>query len=118
VGSRLINEAELRAAMQHAAPHGGALVITLGRDGAIAYETGKFLRVRVPPMKVVSAVGSGDAFSAGLASGRHRRDKVDPAHALKLAAACGAANAMTPDSGWVRPSDLGEILSKVVVEEI
>ena len=35
-----------------------------------------------------------------------------------LAAACGAANAMTPDSGWVRPSDLGEILPKVVVEDV
>lgn len=118
VGSRLINESELRGAMQHAAPHGGALVITLGRNGAIAYETGKFLRVRVPPVPVVSAVGSGDAFSAGLASGRQRPDKIDPIHALKLAAACGAANAMTPDSGWVRPSDLGEILPKVIVEEL
>ena len=118
VGSKLTTESELRSAMERAAPQGGALVVTLGVDGAIAHEVGRFWRVRVPPVKVISAVGSGDAFSAGLASGRHRREKLDPGQALALAAACGAANAMTSDSGWVRPTDLGEILPKVTVEEI
>jgi tagatose 6-phosphate kinase len=118
VGSRLSTEAALRSAMERAAPHGGALVVTLGGNGAIAYEVGRFWRVRVPEIKVLSAVGSGDAFAAGLASGRHRREKFDPGQALALAAACGAANAMTSDSGWVRPSDLGEILPKVVIEEV
>ena len=88
-------------------------------DGAIAFEMGKFWRVRTPPIKSVSAVGSGDAFAAGLAAGRHRAGGTagDPRAALALAAACGAANAMTTDSGWVRPLDLGEILPKVTVEE-
>jgi tagatose 6-phosphate kinase len=118
LGERFADESSLRAAMERTAPHGGALVITLGRDGAIAHELGRFWRVRVPEVKTVSAVGSGDAFAAGLASGRHKKVNVNPADALALGAACGAANAMTPDSGWVRPSDLGEILPKVVVEEI
>ena len=118
VGERFADEAALRKAMEKAAPVAGSLVITLGRDGAIAYETGRFWRVRVPPVKVVSAVGSGDAFAAGLASGRHKKSSIDPGQALALAAACGAANAMTADSGWVRPSDLGEILPKVKVEEL
>ena len=117
VGSKLTTESELRNAMERAAPQGGALVVTLGADGAIAHEFGRFWRVRVPPVKVISAVGSGDAFAAGLASGRHRREKLDPGQALALAAACGAANAMTSDSGWVRPTDLGEILPKVVIEQ-
>jgi fructose-1-phosphate kinase PfkB-like protein len=53
-----------------------------------------------------------------LAAGRHRAGGTggDPRAALALAAACGAANAMTTDSGWVRPSDLGEILPKVTVD--
>jgi 1-phosphofructokinase family hexose kinase len=118
VGTKFSTEAELRRAMERAAPQGGALVVTLGVDGAVAYEVGRFWRVHVPPVKVISAVGSGDAFAAGLASGRNRREKIDPAQSLALAAACGAANAMTSDSGWVRPSDLGEILPKVVVEEV
>ena len=118
VGDKLADEGSLRKAMEKAAPQGGGLVVTLGRDGAIAYEMGRFWRVRVPPIRAVSAVGSGDAFAAGLASGRHKKLTIDPGEALRLAAACGAANAMTPDSGWVRPSDLGEILPKVTVEEL
>jgi tagatose 6-phosphate kinase len=113
----LPDEIALRKAMEKVTPQGGALVVTLGRDGAIACETGKFWRVRVPPVKVISAVGSGDAFAAGLAAGRHRAAG-DFRTALALAAACGAANAMTTDSGWVRPSDLGEILPKVTVERM
>lgn len=118
VGETLADERALRKAMEKAAPQGGGLVVTLGRDGAISYEMGRFWRVRVPPIRAVSAVGSGDAFAAGLASGRHKKLSIDPGEALRLAAACGAANAMTPDSGWVRPSDLGEILPKVTVEEL
>ena len=115
--TRFTTEAALQAAMHDVAPHGGALVITLGRDGAIAYQGGRFWRVRVPPVRLTSAVGSGDAFAAGLAAG-HERQPNEPRAALALAGACGAANAMTTDSGWVRPSDLGEILPRVVVEEV
>lgn len=117
LGAAFADEAALRSAMHDAVPQGGTLVITLGNEGAIAYEAGRFWRVRVPPVRVTSAVGSGDAFAAGLAAGRVRRAD-DPRSALALAAACGAANAMTTDSGWVRPSDLGEILPKVVVQEV
>jgi tagatose 6-phosphate kinase len=117
IGATFPDEEQLRGAMHYAVPQGGSLVVTLGRDGAIAHEGGRFWRVRVPPVRVVSAVGSGDAFAAGLAAGRERHPD-DPRRALALAAACGAANAMTTDSGWVRPSDLGEILPRVVVEEV
>jgi len=117
MGATFADDTALRSAMHDAAPQGGSLVVTLGREGALAYEAGRFWCVRVPPVRVTSAVGSGDAFAAGLAAGRDRRSN-DPRPALALAAACGAANAMTTDSGWVRPSDLGEILPKVVVEEV
>lgn len=118
LGTTFDSESAMRKAMERATPQGGALVVTLGRDGAIAYERGTFWRVHVPKVKAISAVGSGDAFAAGLAAGRERSAKSgDPREALALAAACGAANAMTSDSGWVRPTDLGELLPKVVVEE-
>lgn len=117
LGTRFATEEALRDAMRGAAPQGGALVVTLGREGALAHDGARFWRVRVPPVRLTSAVGSGDAFAAGLAAGYDRGGN-DPRSALALAAACGAANAMTTDSGWVRPSDLGEILPKVVVEEV
>jgi tagatose 6-phosphate kinase len=117
IGMPLATDAELRNAMEHNAPQGGSLVVTLGKGGALAYESGRFWRVHVPKLNIISAVGSGDAFAAGLASGRHRGKPGDPRPALALAAACGAANALTPDSGWVRPSDLGEILPQIVVDE-
>lgn len=59
------------------AGRGPALVIiTLGADGALAATAGLHAPVQRPglPIEVVDTVGAGDAFSAGLLDGLHRRD--------------------------------------------
>ncbi|WP_375387102.1 ribokinase [uncultured Amnibacterium sp.] len=48
---------------------GGALVITLGPDGALILEDGSITRVRAEQVDVVDTTGAGDAFNAAVAVG-------------------------------------------------
>ncbi len=83
---------------------GGATVVSDGRD---------FWTVSTPAVKVVSPIGSGDSFAAGLLAGVARGQEVP--EACRLAVACGAANAMTAKAGHVRRVDLHEILPRVAL---
>ena len=44
------------------------VVITMGKNGAIASDGKTFWRIPAIEVAAISAIGSGDAFSAGLAS--------------------------------------------------
>jgi len=116
VGRPVSNDADLGEAMRELMPAGGAVVVTLGKGGAAAAEAGGAWRVRVPPVPARSAVGSGDAFSAGLIAGlAHRRPLAD---ACVSGAACGAANAMTDLAGHLSPSDVRAIEAGVRIEPL
>jgi tagatose 6-phosphate kinase len=110
----LATEQQLLAALRAAAPANGGLIVTLGKDGALAHVDGVTLRARAPRVAAVSAVGSGDAFTAGLVAGLPQG--LD--HALRLATACGAANALTPHSGHVRPDDVSRLTPQVHIEKL
>jgi len=53
-------------------------------------------------------------FTAGLVAGLPR----GPEHALRLAAACGAANALTPHSGHLDRAEVERLLAEARVEEV
>ncbi|MCK6624653.1 MAG: 1-phosphofructokinase family hexose kinase [Anaerolineae bacterium] len=73
---------------------GAALVmVTLGGAGALAITPAGVWQAGVPPVEVVSTVGSGDSFLAGLAVARLRGHSIE--EALAYGIACGAANATT-----------------------
>lgn len=114
IGRPLTTDADLHAAMRHEAPANGWLIVTLGKAGALALVDGRLLRVTPPTVQAVSAVGSGDSFTAGLVAGLPR----GPEHALRLAAACGAANALTPHSGHLHRADVDRLLTGTRVEEV
>lgn len=82
-------------------------VITLGRRGAVMATAHGCWRGQVPAVDSVSAVGSGDAFLAGIISGLGAR--ASPAVALRLAVACGAANALQPVAR-IDPADVSRLL--------
>jgi tagatose 6-phosphate kinase len=100
--------------MRRAAPPDGWLVVTLGKDGAAACADGKLLRVTSPRVDVVSPIGSGDAFAAGLVTAMPRGIE----QALRLATACGIANALTPHSGVVCREDVDKLMRDVTVEAV
>jgi tagatose 6-phosphate kinase len=62
----------------------------------------------------VSAVGSADAFAGGLAVALSQNQSLP--EALKLAVACGAANAMTKLAGYVDRDVVMELATRVEVK--
>lgn len=89
------------------------VVITLGGAGAVAAEGGRLWLVQAPSIEAISAVGSGDAFLAGLACGLLAGKPFD--QALCLAVAAGSANAMQIGAGRLRVGDIDMLLEQVRV---
>jgi len=116
LGVMAATDEELARCMVRHVPVGGNLVVTLGAKGALASDRRACWRVAAPPVHAVSAVGSGDAFAAGLAAALHAGAPLP--EACRLAAACGAANAVTAYAGHVRSDDVNRLLDQIHVQEL
>lgn len=92
------------------------VVISLGAEGSIAGYKRKFYKVSAPNVKTVNPIGSGDSYVAGIAVGIERGYSIEDT--LKLASACGTANAMEKETGFVKKSVVEELMKKVQVTEI
>lgn len=86
-------------------------VISDGAKRAYVREnSGKRVLVIKPPrVKARNAIGSGDAMMAGIAVGLWRGGSV--LDAVRLGMACGAANAMTVEPGFVRLPEVRRLCS-------
>ena len=91
-------------------------IVSLGRDGAAACWQGQAYYVKPPVFKAVNAVGSGDSFVAGIAIGLQRKYPIE--EVLRLAAACGTANVLEQESGFVDPAKVENIMAKTSVEKV
>jgi 1-phosphofructokinase family hexose kinase len=80
-----------------------AAAITLGGDGAVLASGGHAWHAAAPPIEEVCAVGSGDAFLAGLAGCWAAGGS--PEAALREAVGAGAANALSLGGGVFRAED-------------
>lgn len=92
------------------------VAISLGADGSVVGYNGKLYKVSIPKVKAVNPVGSGDSYVAGVAIGIQRGYEIE--HILKFASACGTANAMEKESGFVTESVVNELIDKIIVEKI
>lgn len=123
-----VNAAELGAAlgMAIAGPHDAllaaqaarrhgprAVIVTLGSAGAVGVDGAGAWYAQPPVVPAISPVGSGDSFLAGVAVARLRGQPLP--EALRLGAACGAANTLTIGSGIVRPADVEQIYAATSV---
>lgn len=91
--------------------------ISLGKLGSlVAYEGHIYHAQSQQVDKVINAVGSGDAYVAGLAVGLQRQLAIKDI--LRLASACGTANVLEAESGCVDPIQVNAISMKVQVETI
>lgn len=96
---------------------GIALVaISLGAGGSIVGYQDRIYKVTVPKIQAVNPVGSGDAFVAGMALAVNQDYEITDT--LQLAAACGTANAMEAESGFVNPSVVKELQEKISVKTL
>lgn len=86
-------------------------VLSLGAMGALGMDKSGVWHAAVELEQVRNTVGSGDCFLAGMAVAI-KRGKPLP-EALRLAVACGAANAMEVETGYVRPDQVDALLGQV-----
>jgi 1-phosphofructokinase family hexose kinase len=95
-------------------------IVSLGAEGAAVCWDGRLARIDVPVQAAAidgasaAAVGSGDCFVGGLAVALARSEAADDA--LRLAAACGAANVLTREPGWCRRDDVERLIGEVRIE--
>ena len=113
-GVAIHSDEDLREAIRQLIAQGPAwAVVTAGGGPTVVSDGRAFWSVASPTVAVVSPIGSGDSFAAGLLAGVARGQDVP--EACRLAVACGAANAMTAKAGHVRRVDLHEILPRVAL---
>jgi tagatose 6-phosphate kinase len=114
VGRELKDEAALQAAMRELAARGAQrVVVTAGRGPALAFDGASFFRVQPPLIVAVNPIGSGDAFTAGLAWSLGRGE--DLGEACRWGAAAGAANALTLMAGEAKRADVDRLAEQTKV---
>jgi len=110
----------------------GAVALTLGAEGAVLVTGAGAWRAHVDAPAGLSAVGSGDAFLAGLLSSVTRavergdsptlaaalEDENVVVRALSLAVACGAANTLRLGAGVLDVADVARLERAAVVETV
>ena len=92
------------------------IVVSLGKDGAIAKHHDQFYRVKIPTIQAKNPVGSGDATIAGLAYGLAK--DAPAAELLKWGMAAGMANAQERTTGHVDVENVKKHLMNIQVVEI
>lgn len=90
------------------------VIVSLGALGALACIDGILYRIRIPELKAVNPVGSGDSFVAGFAYAHVRKLPVE--QCLRYAAAAGSANVLNPTAGCVLPADHERIMGQIEVD--
>lgn len=114
VGLPTETDNELRAAFKALHDRGAFWsAVTDGRRGTTLSDGENLWHVSTPAVDVVSAIGSGDSFAAGLAVGIGRGMAIHEACAF--AAACGSANAMTPFAGHLNPADVERLRTMIEI---
>jgi tagatose 6-phosphate kinase len=91
-------------------------VVTDGRRGAGASSGSTAWRVKVPVVDAVNAVGSGDAFSAGLSVALLEGAEIEAA--LAMGAASGVANAETLAAGTMDPDRARALAAQIRVRVV
>ena len=91
-------------------------IISLGKEGSVIGYGDKIYHAVPPRYKAVNAVGSGDAFVAGIAIGLNKNYDIEDV--IKLGSACGTANVLETESGYVSPENVDKIFKLVKVNTI
>ena len=104
------------AALRELRARGVAMpVLSLGALGAVGMDDGGTWHAAVELEQVRNTVGSGDCLLAGMAVALARGEPLR--EALRLAVACGGANATDVETGYVRPGQVEALLGRVRVQE-
>jgi tagatose 6-phosphate kinase len=89
----------------------GTVILSLGEAGAVGATEGRVAHALVHVDQVVNAVGSGDCLLGGVAVALARGMGFE--EMLRLAVACGAANAVSRETGWFEKADVEALRARV-----
>ncbi|MFT3786205.1 MAG: hexose kinase [Tepidisphaeraceae bacterium] len=92
----------------------GWVIVTQGSDSTFAVNGTQTLRASVPKVTLVSPIGSGDSFAAGVGLGLERGFLMP--ETLQLATAMASANAETADAASFESSRMLDLSKQVRVE--
>lgn len=116
-GKELASDADIVEALKGFMADGIKLpVISLGAKGSMAGYNQHVYKIAVPRIECKNPVGSGDSFVAGIAVGIERGMSIEDI--LALGAACGTANAMEDESGFVRKEVVEELFPQIKIQQI
>ncbi|MBP1993390.1 1-phosphofructokinase [Paenibacillus eucommiae] len=116
-GKRPENETELVQSLHQLADSGiECASVSLGASGSMTVYKGTIYRVRVPSIEALNPVGSGDAYVAGMAAGIYQELPIEDC--LRLAAACGTANALSAHAGFVKREDVDAFLKQIEIVQL
>lgn len=117
LGTELKTEEDIVQAARALVARGIEVVlISRGKHGLIAANKDEVLKVTSPKVEVRNTVGAGDSAIAGLVLKLSQGDGLE--EACRLAAAAGAATAMTPGTELCRREDVERLLPYVKVERL
>ena len=92
------------------------VIVSNGERGAFVLHNNIQYRVSTAKVEAVSAVGSGDSFVAGFAVGMVRGYTFE--QTLKLASACGAANAMEERTGYIDVDNMKKLIGQISINGV
>jgi tagatose 6-phosphate kinase len=114
---KLDDDAAMMEAMRELCGRGAQrIVVTAGKEPALAFDGQSFWKIIPPRIKVANPIGSGDAVTAGIVWRLARGD--DLGEACRWGHAAGAANALTLMPGDVNRQDVDRLAPTVEVHRI
>lgn len=116
LGFKLDNETKLLKALNYLMAKATIAIITLGERGAVVGSGAERWWIYAPPIQAINAIGSGDAFMAGLIVGLRRQWSLQ--ESARLATAAGAANALAQESALVRLELVDRLLAQTRAEPL
>jgi 6-phosphofructokinase 2 len=117
-GTPLNTLAQQRDAASALVARGSAEVValSLGAQGALLATSGVGLLANAPQVSVVSTVGAGDSFLAGLVAALSRQS--EPVEAFRSAVAAGAAALLAPGTALCQPQAIARLRVQVAVRSL
>jgi 6-phosphofructokinase 2 len=118
LGQTLTTEAQWQEAAQEIVGRGQAEIValSLGEDGALLVTAKQSFRAPAVPVKVVSTVGAGDNFVAGILWGLCNHHALAQSFGYGMASA--AAAVMNVDSNLCAPADLHRLYEQVRITSL
>lgn len=117
IGKSICSENDIIKAAKYLINKGINIVaISLGGEGSLVFTDNYMYRVKIPKITAINPVGSGDSMIAGFAVSIKRN--YDFEYMLRLAVACGTANAMEEETGKVDINNVNTLMNKITVEKV